>query len=377
MSQMSDHQDDAAPARDLSHGAPLEAIRGRSVLANGLIARTVLGDIPSSSLGTTLCHEHLISSVVCYWQPHHDPDLAVEQVTLEHLHAVRKQPHASRDNLILDDIANSIREVDRFRAAGGSTIVEVSSLGLGRDVRALQLIASRSGVAVIAGSGYYVRQSHPTSLDSHTLSSIADELISEITVGVDGTQIRAGVIGELGVGSYPMHPIERRVLRAAVLAQRETGAGMIVHPASGIESAFEIVRLLQRAGARMDKVCISHLDERFRGNVRLFRRLSASACLIGFDTFGRELYYPSRQAQHPSDTQRIEWLRQLIEMGLGDRIVLAQDIVQRMELTAFGGRGYAHILESIVPRLLAAGVPDGAIVRMLVDVPRTFLEMKP
>jgi phosphotriesterase-related protein len=174
-----------------------------------------------------------------------------------------------------------------------------------------------------------------------------------------------------------MIPAERRVLRAAARAQRATGAAMVLHSAPGTESVFEIIRVLSRAGARMDKVVISHLDERLRDDMSLFRRAAGSGIRFGFDTFGREIYYDGRRKQHPSDTQRIDTVCRLLDAGLGDRIALAQDICLKHELSSFGGQGYAHVLKRIVPRMLHAGVPQPAIDQMLIGTPAAILALEP
>ena len=150
---------------------------------------------------------------------------------------------------------------------------------------------------------------------------------------------------------------------------------MILHSAPGTDSVFEIVRVLDGAGAALDKVVISHLDERFRDDLRLFRRIAGSGVRFGFDTFGREIYYDGRRKQHPSDTQRIDAVCRLLDAGLGDRIALAQDVCLKHELAAFGGQGYAHVLTRIVPRMLLAGIPQADIDTMLIETPARVLAM--
>ena len=339
------------------------------------VIRTVLGDIPAGTLGRTLIHEHLMSSLATYWTPDFAPELASVTLSLATLAEVRQHAFSVRDNLVLNDLDQAARELAEFKAAGGTSLVDVTSHGIGRDIRAIEWVARASGINVVAGCGYYIGISHPRGLGERAEASIADEMTEEITTGIGGTGIRAGVLGELGVGTYPMIPAERKVLRAAVRAQRATGAAMILHSAPGTESVFEIVRVLDRAGARLDKVVISHLDERFRDDLRLFRRLAASGVRFGFDTFGREIYYDGRRKQHPSDTQRIEMVIRLLDAGLGDRIALAQDICLKHELSGFGGQGYAHVLKRIVPRMLHAGIPQEAIDRMLIDTPAQILAL--
>jgi phosphotriesterase-related protein len=135
------------------------------------------------------------------------------------------------------------------------------------------------------------------------------------------------------------------------------------------------VRALESAGATMDKVVMSHLDERFRGDLRLFRRLARSGVRFGFDTFGREVFFEPRQRQHPSDAERIEAVVRLWDAGLGDRVALAQDVCLRHELAALGGHGYHHVLATIVPRMRLAGLGDDAIEQMLVRTPASVLAM--
>jgi phosphotriesterase-related protein len=342
------------------------------------VVRTVTGDIPPSELGWTLIHEHLVCSLAKYWIPETAPDLATVKVSLATLNRVKRHAFAVRDNLIVDDVENAIRESGEFMAAGGRTMVEVTSHGIDRDVRALELISRRSGLQVIAGCGYYIQLTHPRGIEDRSEQSLADEMIEEITVGIAGSGIRAGVLGEIGVGTYPMHKAERKVIRAAARAQVATGAGMVLHSAPGSkESVFEIVGVLERAGALMNKCVISHLEERFRDDLRSFRRIAATGAIFGFDTFGREIYYEGRRKQHPSDTQRIEMISRLLDAGFGRQITLAQDICLKHELSAYGGQGYAHVPANIVPRMLHSGIPEAAISEMLVGTPARVLTLNP
>jgi phosphotriesterase-related protein len=337
--------------------------------------QTVLGDIPPAALGRTLIHEHLICDLSVYWEPDDDPELASIPVTLSTLRAVRLNPVAVRANLQLNQIDVAIAEVARFRQLGGASVVEVTSHGLGRDVRALAIIARATGINVIAGCGYYIGSSRPAGFALRSERSLAEELVEELTVGVRGGPIRAGVIGEIGVGRFPMLDHERRMLRAAAHAQRETGSGVVVHPSFGTDSAFELVRVLERAGAAMDKVVVAHLDERFRSDLSLFRRIARSGVRFGFDTFGRETYSRSRRRQHPSDADRIEAIIALWDAGLGEHIALSQDICHVHELAAFGGQGYSFVLDFIVPRMRQRGIPEGAIDQMLIMTPLSVLAM--
>lgn len=341
------------------------------------VIRTVTGDVDADDLGPTLIHEHIICSVLCYWEPEVAPAIAAKKIDLLSLSDIRRHPFAARSNLILDDVETAVDEISKLSAVGGWGVIDATSHGLGRDARAVQLVSEQSGVRVVLGCGYYIRSSHPPGVDERSVPQLAEEMERDILEGIDGTGVRAGVIGEIGAGSYPMDPVERRVMQAAARAQAATGAGMVVHPAPGEASAFEVAKVLDAAGASMDKVVMSHIDERLRGSRTSLRRLADYGCLLGFDTFGREIFYAGRSRQHPSDAERIQGILDLLDMGLGDRIGLSQDICLRHELSSFGGHGYAHVLMNIVPRLLDAGVPSSAIDQMLVLTPRRFASLMP
>ena len=339
------------------------------------IVRTVTGDVDPGWLGRTMAHEHVISDLTFRWQASADPRFA-GPVRLANLQHVRRAQWASRDNLRLGDAGLAADELVAFGRAGGGTVVELSNATMGRDVRALAAISRASGVLIVAGTGNYVAGAIPAWVATREPAAIAETLIHDLVTGADGTTVRCGVIGEVAAGSFPMEPVERRSLRAAAIASSRTGAAIVAHPAPGTASATEVLDVLLDAGADPDRICIAHIDERLRDDVSAVRELVARGCTIGYDTFGREAYYQPRDRQHPTDTQRIETLLRLLDAGLGERIVLSQDLCMRIDLGAFGGPGYDHILVTIVPRLRASGVPEVLIDALLMGNPARLLAMR-
>ena len=335
--------------------------------------RTVLGEIPAAELGTTLVHEHLLVDLRCNWRPDDDPTIAFLPVRMERLGRIRANPFACRDNMVVDEAHVLAEELKRYRDAGGESIVDVTPPGLGRDARVLEWLAIESGVNIIAGCGFYVEATHPAGLHLWSVEDIAAEMIRDLTEGMDGTGIKAGVIGELGVTGYPMGPAERRVFQAAALAQRDVGCAIIAHSAAGADSPLEVIEVLSDAGADMSKVVQSHLDDRFRSDLDLYRRAADAGAGLGLDTFGRELYYSMRKTQLPRDEDRIDALLMLIEAGMTDRVFPAQDICLKHELAAYGGRGYDHFLRHIVPRLADRGVSDAELDTILRKNPARLL----
>jgi phosphotriesterase-related protein len=323
-------------------------------------------------------HEHLLFNLETYL--HQPPDSAdahyVEApLTLDSLWWVREHPMANRQNLMQKDVDLAAREVDRFRAAGGGTIVEVSSIGLSRDVRGLRRIAEMTGVNVVAGTGYYVGSSHPSTLAGRSVDDLTDELVRDLQHGLDGTDIRAGVIGEVGT-SEPLYETEALVLRAAARAQVRTGAAMIVHPAPQQHTAQDFrlwLDILEGEGAIPGRVVLSHLEARLGDQLAEYEVLARAGYVLALDTWGNDKHYESRGFTMPSDRDRVDLLTRLVSIGLAERLVLAQDVCYLDALTAYGGPGYGHVLRGIAPRLLAAGVSAAALDTMLVENPRRIL----
>ncbi len=78
------------------------------------------------------------------------------------------------------------------------------------------------------GAGFYVDAAHPEGMGERSVEALATEIDADLTEGVDGTGIKAGIIGEVGC-SWPLTPNERKSLAAAAMAQRETGAAILIH----------------------------------------------------------------------------------------------------------------------------------------------------
>ena len=337
--------------------------------------QTVLGPVAAAALGATMAHEHVFFDLSIYFsQAEDDPDaeLADAPVATERLWWLRTHPMNSRPNLIQDDLDVAIAEVAAFKAAGGTTLVDVTTLGIAPHPRGLAEVARRTGVQIVAGTGYYVAQSYAAAAGEAPVEALAEHMRRELLEGIAGTDARAGLIGELGIGNPPA-PVEVRVLAAAARVQREVGCAVCLHPVWGADSALLAARLAEEAGLDPARTAISHLDNRFRDDVRPYREIGARGFFLSLDSFGRDCYYPHVNTQLPSDTERIRAVLDLLDAGLERRLLFAQDICFQHELVRHGGHGYAHVLRSVRPRLLRGGIEGTTIDRILVDNPRTWL----
>jgi len=340
-------------------------------------AQTVLGPISSGDLGSTVTHEHLLIDFKLMFDPPSDTakrNKAFEPVNRENLGWVNYYPFRNLDNLELLDEKTAVDEVLLFKSVGGGTIVEATTFGIGRNPDGLKRIAMATGVNIIMGAGYYVDAVHPEGISNWGDSEIANEIILQITTGFGDTGIKAGIIGELGC-SWPLTENERKVLRGSAKAQVETGASILIHPGRNPKAPFEILDVLAEAGADIERVVMGHLDRTIADQDVLFD-LAERGSYLEFDLFGWEVSnYPISEMDMPNDAQRIDFIQKLIQEGHRDQIVIAHDICCKSRLARYGGHGYSHIIENIVPRMRLKGLSEVDIQYILVNNPAQMLAL--
>lgn len=344
---------------------------------------TVNGKIDASLLGITAPHEHVLIDTTNFY---HEPDAVSDRVfankkleNMRDLGKLRLNPSGMRDNFVLNDEQLQIQEVVAYQRAGGQTIVDLTLRGIGRDVAFLRRLSNQTGLNVIAGTGFYVVSSHPDYLRDMDEKAIAQIMLSEIENGIDGTDIRPGVIGEIGVG-YDFHPQEQKVLRAAAYAHKESGLPLSIHVSPWSVNGMPAMKILQEEGIDPKHICICHSDGECKKDY-MYQLLDTGAYLE-FDNFGKEFsvldYRKIRKGifdKFVSDWQREETLIELINAGYEDQLLISCDVCLKMFLQEYGGFGYAHILENIVPELRMYGVSQAKIDKLLIDNPRLFLDV--
>ena len=338
--------------------------------------QTVLGAVEPDTLGPTTTHEHLLIDFSCMFN---EPAEATEYhrahqpVTIENLGWVRYHSFANLDNLMLVNEEEATAEAMIYMKAGGGTIVDATTMGIGRDPLALARMARATGLNIVMGAGYYVDATHPDGMDDLTELQIAQQIIDEVRLGVGETSVKAGIIGEIGC-SWPLAPNERRVLRAAAQAQQETGAAVLIHPGRNPTAPREILDVLAEAGGDVGRTIMGHLDRTITETDDLLD-LAKSGCYLEYDLFGWEVSnYPlSDYLDMPSDAQRLAFIQRLLAEGYGDRVVMAQDVFAKHRTVKYGGHGYAHILDNIVPRMREKGFSADEIDSIIVGNPARAL----
>jgi len=333
--------------------------------------QTVRGPVPVEELGITLSHEHLLNDVSSWWKRSESTGLNQDEfadapISEGLLWDLRQDPFGNRANLALDDVDVACDELGRFAALGGRTVVETTGWGIGRDLAGLKQISERTGVHVVAGTGFYLEASHPVDLVGLGADGVTDRILADVRDGQDG--VRPGIIGEIGV-SADFTPAEQVSLRGALAAQVETGLPVQIHLPGWLRLAGTVLDHVESAGADPTKVVLCHMGP--SGEEPDYQRAAMDrGAWVQYDMLGMEVYYADQGAQCPSDEQNATHLARLVNRGYGGQLLLSQDIFVKSLLRRHGGPGYAHLLQYFAPRLRRHGLDETQVLSLMTDNPR-------
>lgn len=334
---------------------------------------TVDGPIAPSALGATLMHEHLL---VDLRRPAHALRPGEESperdlpLTLENLAAVRRgRPNA--DNDVIADVALAGAEAQAFADVGGGTIVDVTGAGMGRDPRGLREIAARTGLNVVMGGGFYTTTFHPQDFAERSVDQLAASIVRDVVIGVDGTGIRTGIIGEVGAESAPLVAAEWASVRASARAAHITGAPLTFHVGGQGAEKLDVIDACLDEGVPGSGIVMGHAGQLVT-DLDLAERVLARGVFIEFDF----LSSPGSPWGHlflTSDHRIVAGIAELVARGHAGQLVLGHDICQKVQLKRYGGLGYDYITRHFLPALAAAGVSDRDLERIMIDNPARAL----
>jgi phosphotriesterase-related protein len=338
--------------------------------------QTVLGPIPLAKMGLTLMHEHLLLDATAW---HHPPNEASRMalrdapVTIELLGELRMDPFVNLENTKLHSLEDAASEVQAFADLGGRTVLETTPRGIGRDAQGLQAIARRSGLNVIMGCGYYLEPSHPPQVRHMNSEDIALEIMQDLGEGVDGSGIRAGFIGEIGVGAQ-FSAEEEKSLRGAARAQARTGLPLMVHLPGWKRLGHRVLDVVLEEGADAHKTILCHMNPSWR-DLGYQMALAERGAFLEYDMISMDFFYADQQAQCPSDEENAGAIKTLIDAGYLKHLLISQDVFLRMMLQRYGGFGYGYILRHFVPRLLRHDVTRAQVDTLLIENPMRVFSM--
>ena len=340
--------------------------------------QTVTGILQAEEVQRICVHEHLILDMTHEAIEPTTPEskrLFWDDVRMEHLGMLRHNPYVVRTNLVLDSVPDAVEEVKPLMAAGCNLLLDLTSVGLGRDVVKLQEISRESGLNVVCGCGLFVHDSKVAPYKDWSVEHITAAMLKEIREGVGETGIRPGVIGEIGTSEI-LYPMEQRALLAAANTSLETGLPVYIHTYPWSRAGIEAVDLLLKEGVKPHNICICHLDVCFDEGT-IFRALDRGV-YVEFDNLSKEFYFPSDDGAFAggpfeTDVARVHMLKRLVEYGYGDRLLLANDLCLKASLHKYGGDGYDYVFNHFAMMMRMEGIDDNNIGKLLDVNPRRFL----
>jgi phosphotriesterase-related protein len=255
-------------------------------------------------------------------------------------------------------ISNEMRDLMHL---GVRNIVEMTNRYMGRNPSFMLDLMRDTGINVIACTGYYQHAFFPEHVATRSVQELAQEMIDEIEIGIDGTPLKAGIIAEIGSSEGVITDLEAKVFSAAALAHNATGRPISTHT-SFSTMGLEQLALLKQHGVDLSRVVIGHCD--LKDNLDDILRMIDLGAYVQFDTIGKNNYYP--------DAKRIAMLLALRERGCLDHVMLSMDITRRSHLKANGGNGYDYLLTTFVPQLYQAGFSQADVDLMLRTNPTQF-----
>lgn len=317
---------------------------------------TVAGSQDNTALGRVLMHEHVFVLNQEY-----------------EVNYPESWDHAVR----IDD---AVAKLDALKAAGIDTIVDLTVLGLGRDLRRVREVAERTEVNIIAATGFYTFTELPTYLRLRgpgrlvdVEEPMVDMFVRDLTEGIAGTGIRAAIL-KCATDEPGVTPDVERVLRSVARAHVETGAPISTHTDPHSERGLEQQQIFAEEGVDLGRVIIGHSGD--TDDLDYLQRLLDNGSYLGMDRFGLD--------SRLDFDRRVKTVVDLIERGYGDRLVLSHDTSCHSSNFPADYRAknlpnwrFGHISEDVLPALRSAGVTEEQIDAMLVDTPRAIFAAAP
>ena len=310
---------------------------------------TVLGPIASEELGITAMHEH-----IGFGLPGCDLDT----------HWWKKPEEA---------FEVTVEKLRKFRAHGGKTFVDCTGIGNGRDVEYFQVLSRKTGVQIVAVTGFVASDSALPYFKEKSVEYLKDLFVHEITVGMGGTSAKAGAI-KVGVSRDGLNEYDQKIYRAAARASLITGAPIITHLSKNPEIAIDI---FNSEGLSLDRVLMGHADDGNSLDEERDIMLANLGCYVGFDTIGYDAELEGAPYWSRPRQERVDHFLRFLSKGHLKRAVISADAnCCALGWPGLKGHSVNYLFEEFLPDLRKAGVGEEVFEQLLVHTPANFLTLQ-
>jgi len=304
---------------------------------------TVKGPIDSSQLGRTLAHEHIITGSG----------------------GMNRYPFFDRR----DAVAWGVEALGQAKRDGIDSIVDVTTVDLGRMIEIAVEVAQASEVNIVVATGVY--RWPPPPLWAFDADAFAELFVREIEDGIEGTGVRAGVI-KIAWDEEALAPMLRTlrfeaVARGAARACKKTGVPISCHTLASARLGEPLLDVFDDEGIDPGAVYIGHCND--TDDVDYLLRLVRRGAVIGMDRYfaGAELHWH----------ERTRVAKAVIDAGYGEQLCFSHDH------SAYGlwaspphrdPATYSWVPTKVLPWLRENGATDDQIDGVMVRAPRRLFE---
>ncbi len=317
---------------------------------------TVRGPIDAGALGATLMHEHVFVR---------SPEVATNWPT--------GWDRATQ-------VSKAVDRLHELKAAGIDTIVDLTVVGLGRDIEPVQEVAAQVELNIVVATGLYTYNELPHYFDYRGapfrpsgVDMLDEFFLHDIENGISGSGVRPGIL-KCATDKPGLTPGVERVLRAAARVHRATGLPISTHTDTATRRGLDQQRVFAEEGVDLTRVVVGHSGD--TTDLAYLGELLAAGSTLGMDRFGVDAYCPTEK--------RVETVARLCEADWASRLVLSHDAGCHMDwfdedflVKAQPNWNFLHISTDVLPAMRARGVSEAQITAMLVDNPRRILDHGP
>lgn len=269
----------------------------------------------------------------------------------------KNDPDARKVNL-----QETIKELKQLYTHGVRTILDVTTIGMGRDIAFIDTIQQETGIEILVSTGFYKEPFLPSIVYDLSVNDLASFMIKELQVGCDESNKKAVCIGEIGTSNGKMTEMEQKVFDASIIVAKHCDTFITTHTTLATY-ALEQVDYLLKNDIRADHIIIGHVA--LSKNLSYIKKILKKGVYIGFDTIGK--------AKYISDKEQAEMLLALERDDLLDQVVLSLDLTRNSHMKHKRGIGYCYMFEVFLPLLREMGIKEESIQKMLIENPRKIL----
>ncbi len=303
---------------------------------------TARGALDSADLGFTLMHEHIF--------------LLSHDLYASYPQLFDREAEVDRAVAVLDEAYDH----------GVRTIVDLTTVDLGRDIGLVAEVAARTRMQIVVATGVHLNP--PAYFQRRNPDPVLELYLRDLNEGIAGTDIRAGAIK---IATEELTEANEFQVRIAAMAHRATGTPLMTHSNPTIGSGADQQRVFEDEGVDLERVVIGHSGD--TTDVDYLSGLMERGSTIGMDRFGAPI--------GASTEERIGTIAELCRRGYADRMVLSHDtachfngVLPEVLASRMPEWHFLLIPDHVLPELERLGVTGEQIEAMMVSNPRRMFE---